>query len=195
MLELTAVFEEWFIGDGNYPPLYKGMAVNLSFQVQPDFVSPAKSSEKLSFTHLGDAEYDFCGEVLRIYDNLAIIDTGAFRFYIETPEVSKFTPGLRLSGSGTLLLDYYIWVEFLDRYLNPPDIFFTLEVTRIRKVQIPEDFITRYEKGKSGPTRLPPEDFGIISEIETMAGQKSDEVFYLVDFIETDRRDVPRTFL
>ena len=102
---------------------------------------------------------------------------------------------MRVTGKGTLLLDYYIWVENLARYLNPPDIFFILEVTRIRKVQIPERFIHRSEKGKSGPTRVSPADFGIVIDLETMVGQKFDEEFYLVDFNEINRRDVPRTFL
>lgn len=34
MLELTAIFESLYIGDGTYPPLHKGMPVNLSFRIE-----------------------------------------------------------------------------------------------------------------------------------------------------------------
>lgn len=200
MLELTAIFESWHIGDGNYPPFQRGMLVNLSFQIEPTHLHSGDPSERLSFNHVGNAEYDFCGEILRIYHQvekspLAIIEADGFRFYIETSEAKQLSPGMRIAGRGTLLLDYFIWVENLSRYLDPPDIFFSLEVTGIRKVQIPERFIYRSEKGKAFPSRVPPEDFGIISEIEKMEGQRFDEEFYLVDFKATKHKNIPKTFL
>ena len=37
-------------------------------------------------------------------------------------------------GEGSLGLDTYYWVEFLDSYDAPPDLFYNLEVKRIRKI-------------------------------------------------------------
>jgi hypothetical protein len=69
MLERTAISEAWHIDDGNYPPFHTGMAVNLSFEVVPTFILPAKTSQVSSFTHHGNAEYSFYGKVLRIYNS------------------------------------------------------------------------------------------------------------------------------
>ncbi len=165
----------------------------------------------MNFTHLGSAEYNFCGKVIRLYrgkmkrklfgiyipffettrPNLIIVDTGEFRFYIENPHLNRVSEGMLVSGRGTLLLDYYIWTETLHKRQNPPDIFYRLEVSRIRKVQIPERFITRHDRGKAYPTRVSPADSEDISELETMEGQKFDEEFYLIDFKETIRKDAP----
>jgi len=197
MLELTAIFESWHIGDGNYPPFHKGMAVNLSFQLEPDILLPAETSMEMSFIHSRFAEFDFCGKILRIYrdSELAIIDCKGFRFYIEESKLKKFKEGMMIKGKGTLLLDYYIWAESLSRRKNPPDIFFTLEVTRIRQVKIPEQFIHRFDQGWSFPTRYKIDDDSDIVELETMEGQKFLTEFYLVDFKELDRKDIPKTFI
>ncbi len=216
-MELTAVFESWLIQDGDYPPFYKGMLVNLAFEMQVETIKPVKSSQSVSLTHLGGAEYDFCGELLRVYGggsqkkilgmkippwnkkpeapSLGIISSGDVRFYIESNQMNEFTAGDRIRGKGTLLIDCFTWTEYINKRSNPPDIFFSFEVARIRMVEIPERFIYRHEKGKSHPTRVSPADFGDITELETMDGQKGDEEFYLVDFKPTDRRDIPRTFL
>ena len=200
MLELTAVFESWHIGDGNYPPLHDGMLVNLSFQLEPEDIELVDASSPLFLEHRGGAAYDFCAEVLRVYNRedtnpLAILSTGAFRYYIETAKARNLTTGLRVQGQGTLLLDYYVWVEYIAKYSDPPDIFFALEVIGIRKVEIPESFIHRHDKGKSHPTRVAPADFGTITDLSTMEGQKFDEEFYLINFRESSRPDIPRTFL
>ncbi len=216
MLELTAVFESWHIGDGNYPPFHKGMLVNLSFQVEPASVLPAKHNQELAFKHIGNAEYDYCGEVIRNYGGdqrkkfmgmklptinsksakpaLAIIDTGGFRFYIENQLVNKYEIGERIRGRGTLLLDYYVWAENFHKNPDPPELFYSLEVTGIRKVTISERFISRNGGYKAMPTRVSPEDFEIVTELETMDDQGFDEEFYIVDFKETDRKDLPKTF-
>jgi len=89
-------------------------------------------------------------------------------------------------------------VENLKEYTNPPDLFYTLRVKQIRKVQTPEQFIKRYEGGKSLPTRLPPKDYADIhvEELETMEGQPFDEEFYIIDFdlAEAEKGTVRRTF-
>lgn len=214
MRELTAVFESWHIGDGNYPPFHIGMLVNLSFQLEPKLISPAKFTHQLIFNHLGNAEYDFCGEVIRIFSEekqkeifglkfsfmkstrpfLIIIDSSGFRFYIENPKIKRIQEGMRIKGKGTLLLDYYMWSETLHKRTNPPHIFYTLVVSRIRKIQIPERFISRQGEIKAYPTRVSPDKFGDVTDLETMEGQRFDEEFYLVDFKETDRVDIPKTF-
>ncbi len=215
MMEITAVFESWHIGDGNYPPFSTGMVVKLAFMIEAERISSAENRTP-TFKHLGDAEYDFCGEVLKIYHpegekksysslrsiftpkrrqpSLAIIDTGGFRFYIESVKLTKINTGQWLCGQGTLLLDYYVWTEFLPRRTNPPDIFYALEVTRIRKVMIPARFIQSDGGAKAYPTRVSPADIEEITELETMDGQPFDTEFYLVDFKESVQKDIPLTF-
>jgi hypothetical protein len=186
VVKLTAIFESWHIGDGNYPPLRRGQQVNLSFEVDPSAVDPAVSGEVDSFVHLGDGEYDFIGTILRIYPDdsdapVVVARCGDFHFYMNRP--LRLTEGERLRGRGMLLLDHYLWVEFLDRYSNPPDLFYQLIVERIRRVQIPLSFIARHGQAKSLPTSLPSAlyDPAHVQEIETMDGQTFDEEFYLLD--------------
>jgi hypothetical protein len=38
-LQLTAIFEAWHFGDGNYQPRDKNRLVNLSFEVEEDVFS------------------------------------------------------------------------------------------------------------------------------------------------------------
>jgi hypothetical protein len=201
-MQLTAIFESWHIGDGNYPPLRRGMDVNLSFQIEAQTIGEAVSPhEPLALEHSGNAEYRFVADVIRNYPRgdwgaIAVLTTGEFRFYIESREVRNLTIGTRVRGTGTLLLDYYVWVEFLRDYADPPELFYDLRVTRITKVRIPERFVARYEKGKSLPTRVGPADLqpDDYEELETMEGQKFDEEFYLVDFESVEGGAIARTF-
>lgn len=200
-MELTAVFESWLIPDGDYPPFHKGMMVNLAFQISLEFIFPAQASQELAFNCIREAEYDFCGTVIYIYRSdqnrnpLVVINTGIFRFYIESDKAKNLAEGMRVMGRGTLLLDYYIWTEYLHLRPNPPDIFYSIEVSRIRKVQIPERFIQRHDKAKGHPSWVSSADFGDVKDLETMEGQSFDEEFYLVDFKESNRKDVPKTFI
>jgi hypothetical protein len=200
-VKLTAVFESWHIGDGNYPPLKRGQQVNLSFEINPSDIEQADSDQAESFVHLGGGEYEFTGTVLRIYadgpqDVVVVVSSGGFRFYINRP--LRLDVGQRVRGSGTLLLDHYLWVEFLDRYTNPPDLFYQLVVERIRRVQIPESFVVRNQNGKTLPASLAATAYGEehIVEIETMEGQAFDEEFYLLDLTEEGiRGQLARTFI
>ena len=200
---ITAVFENWHIGDGNYPPLHRGQLVNLSFEFEPGTLAKASLKMAKEFTHVGNAEYRFCGDVLNTYrrelgPEIIIIEADSFRFYILSQDVGRYAPADIVVGTGTLLLDHYIWVENLKEYTNPPDLFYTLRVKQIRKVQTPEQFIKRYEGGKSLPTRLAPKDYADIhvEELETMEGQPFDEEFYIIDFdlAEAEKGTVRRTF-
>ncbi|HWS53171.1 MAG TPA: hypothetical protein VN228_03560 [Pyrinomonadaceae bacterium] len=44
-MNLTAIFESWHVGDGNYPPLRKGQLVNLSFELEPRGVGEASDAD------------------------------------------------------------------------------------------------------------------------------------------------------
>lgn len=200
-MKLTTVFESWHIGDGNYPPLRKGQQVNLSFEISPTDVDRADSNQDDSLVHLGSGQYEFTGSVLRRYANdpqevVTVVRSGDFRFYIN--HALSLNEGDRVRGSGMLLLDHYLWVEFLDQYKDPPDLFYQLLVERIRRVRIPYPFIALHEHGKAMPTSLAPIDYGpeYVVEIETMEGQAFDEEFYLLDLTDDGIcRQVARTFI
>jgi hypothetical protein len=202
-LRLTAVFESWHIGDGNYPPLKVGQAVNLSFQVEP-VGKLERTDQALMFDLADDAECAFVGEVIRIYRQpterpLGVFQAGAFRFYIEDESIPNFAVGHKVRGAGTLLFDYYIWVEFLHEYAEPPNLFYTLEVKRIRKVTLPIGFVTRRVRAVGHPTRLRGDQYaaGDIQDLESMEGQKFGPEFYLIDLDSegVSETNVPKTFL
>jgi hypothetical protein len=206
-MKLTAVFETWHIGDGNYPPLHKGQLVNLSFELEPNSLSKVSSVVPSRLEQVKDAEYTFAGPVLKVYSDppdgqIAVVQAGDFRFYLNSFPKGIASPKENdyLVGHGRLLLDHYLWVEFLSEYSDPPDLFFTLRVVRIRSVTIPEPFISRTEKSVSGPASLKYEDYSSaeIEEVERMNESGSDRNwrFYLVDFDSSDvgAASVPPTF-
>jgi hypothetical protein len=189
-VQLTTIFEKWHIADGNYPPLHKGQLVNLSFELQPNVLSKSSSPKDGRFEQTKDAEYSFAGTVLKVYGHssstqIVVIQAGDFRFYMNS--FPKETPPLKegdsCEGYGSLMLDHYIWVEFLPTYEDPPDLFYPLRVTRIRSVKIPNEFISRYETGMSGPASLRQEQYSTaaIAEIEQMKSDDEGWLFYLVD--------------
>jgi hypothetical protein len=204
-VQLTAVFETWHIGDGNYPPLHKGQLVNLSFELEPRSLSISSSQRDGRFEQIKDAEYRFTGTVLKVYGDppsgrIIVIQAGEFRFYMNSfpAGTPTFSEGDRCEGDGRLLLDHYIWVEFLSTYQEPPDLFYPLRLTRIRSVKIPESFISRTANCTSGPASLSEEEYSTaaIVELDEMENGEKDWAFYLVDFddsdIEKDR--IPLTF-
>ncbi len=224
MLELTAIFEMWHLDDGNYPPLHKGMAVNLAFEIQPRSLSRTTSSAPLALHPLGEAEYEFVAEVIlslphglpgptraeliRLHPDqaaglaradlgpnppLAVLDSGEFRFYVEGKAARGLRSGMRLKGSGTLLLDYYVWGENCWRLASPPDLYYSLDVTRIRQVQVPDDFVKWMPGAKSLSPRLAPAHYGALSDLETMEGHEAAAAFCIVDFSESPRKDIPKT--
>ncbi len=203
-MNVTAIFESWHIGDGNYPPLSKGQLVNLSFELEPRKMEEVSLSIPESFEHLGNGEYRCCCTVRKVYegedrDTVVILQAGDFRFYTMSAESDSYVQGGRYGGEGTLLLDHYYWVEFLESYEDPPNLFFKLEIRRILRVRIPERFVARHEKGKSLPTRLVPGDYSAsdVEELATMEGQSLDEDFYIIEFDDSglEGREIPRTFL
>jgi hypothetical protein len=198
-MNLTAIFESWHIGDGNYPPLSVGELVNLSFELELSNIVETDPTAGDKFQSLRNGEYRFVATILRVYDreNLAVMETNGLRFYIAESGVG-FVEGRRYSGEGTLLLDHYAWVESLGQREDPPNLFYHFEVTQIRKVNIPDRFVSRHDKGKSLPTRLAPDDYSPsdVESVVTMQGQPFDEEFYIIDLDDSSvgERDVPRTF-
>ena len=154
-MQLTAVFESWHIGDGNYPPLHRGQLVRLSFELEASNLAIAPVAAGARFEHRGNAEYRGVGRVLRVYRgeaSIAVIEANGFRFYVNGPVAENLAAGASVEFAGTLLLDHYLWVEFLSRYSDPPDLFYNLRVTRILRVSVPERFIARHSRGKALPT-------------------------------------------
>ena len=138
--------------------------------------------------------------MIRRYDTegygIAVIQTGDFRFYVHGSSAARLELHSWIQFEGTLLLDHYLWVEFLNRYPDPPDLFYTLRVTRIRRVDIPDRFVHRSASGVSYPTSVGPPDFGPIAELDTMEGQEFATEFYILDFSDYDLEhvEVPFTF-
>jgi hypothetical protein len=157
--------------------------------------------EPLAFVHAGGAQYAFVADVIRSYSQdgaapIVIFDTGIFGFYVNSCEAVGLVVGTRIRGTGTLKLDHYIWVEFLETYPDPPNLFYDLTVSCITKVRIPERFVSRQEHGKSYPTSVAPADLaaGDYEEIDTMEDQKFDEEFYIIEFESIEGKSIPRTF-
>jgi hypothetical protein len=180
-MQLTAVFESWHIGDGNYPPLSRDQLVRLSFELAPTLLVAIGSSGDQCLEHVGDGEYRGVARVLRWYRSMVVLETNAFRFYVSSSSGDRWREGDRVEFVGTLLLDHYAWVESR-RDADAPDLFYNLRVERIRKVDIPKRFISRHGAGKSFPTRVGPNDFEKAEELATMEGQPFDEEFYVIDF-------------
>jgi len=204
-VQLTAVFETWHIGDGNYPPLRRGQLVNLSFELEPHSLSKSTFLKDSKFEQIKDAEYSFAGMVLRVYSDppsgwIVVVQAGDFRFYMNSfpPGTASLGQGDACEGYGRLLLDHYIWVEFLDSYDDPPNLFYPLRLTRIRSVKIPDSFISRSEKGMSGPTSLSPDVYptSAIAEVERMENVEENWLFYVVDFDDSTvgAAGIPLTF-
>lgn len=204
-MQLTAVFETWHIGDGNYPPLRKGQLVNLSFELEPHSLSKSTSLNDSKFEQIKDAEYSFAGTVLRIYPDppsspIVVVQAGDFHFYMNSfpPGTASLGEGDACEGYGRLLLDHYIWVEFLDSYDDPPNLFYPLRLTRIRSVKIPNSLISRSEKGMSGATSCSPDVYSTsaIGDVERMENVDNDWLFYLVDFDDSTvgAARIPLTF-
>jgi hypothetical protein len=131
-MHLTVGFDSALIDDRSYPPLRVGEMVNLSFQVELTSVLE-KTAKALDFQVAADAECVFVADVLRIYQQpteqpLGVLQAGDFRFFIEGSEIPKFNVGDRISGAGSLVVDYYIWVEFLEEHEEAPSLFYKMKV-------------------------------------------------------------------
>ena len=134
-MKVCAIFESWNISGGNYPPLRTGQFVNLSFELVPERVSRVAPDEPEKMTHVDHAEYQFCAKILKIYWSdrpLVVAEAENFGFYITSfPESAEFAEADKIWGVGSLSLDSYEWVQFVDHHADAPDLFYKLRVASI----------------------------------------------------------------
>ena len=97
---------------------------------------------------------------------------------------SNLQPGTCVRLRGRLALDHYQWVEFLSRYPDPPDLFYPLQIVRIRRVPIPGRFIRRTARTLSLPTALDVEhyDSATVVSVSNLDRESSIAGFWLIDF-------------
>jgi hypothetical protein len=208
-MELYAVFETWHLGDGNYPALKAGELVNLSFEIEPDELQLAATAGPAEFHRLEEARYRFRGSVIGAYDGddlgdrivdpgdrIVAVEAGEFRFYICSDKAAGFLTGDNVTGCGTLLLDHFVWVEFLPRYTDPPDLFYTLRVENIWRHRIPERFISRSAGSVGCPTRVEPQEHAPSDVTKVDSVSDEEFVYHVIRFSDRDipAEPVPCTF-
>lgn len=163
-MQITVVFEHWHLGDGNYPAFARGDTACLSFEMDiADIV--AIQDVRPHLMRVEDAEYECVARVVRLYpdgvnSHFAVFETDGFRFYSPHSLAATLRVGDLEKMTGRLALDHYLWVEFLDRYADPPNLFYVVSIDRIRHVRIPERFIQRTGRNLSSPTALNKSDYG-----------------------------------
>jgi hypothetical protein len=213
---LTAIFEDWLLGDGCYPPLHRDQLVNLAFMIESTDLHREHVGES-TFESREDATCRLHGIVTWVDSTrstpIVALEADGFRCYVESSKVAGWQPGMGVAVEGTLLLDYYIWTEFvIERYPDAPDLFYPLRVTRIRRAYVPETTIVRGERSVASPTSVPLDEVAAedLQEVETMVDEQDSEVdadessalavyrpaFFLVDFTDDGllTRQIPRTF-
>lgn len=164
-MQLTVQFEHWHLGDGSYPAFAVGDRARLSFELDVVAVEPVGDDVLEGVRQIRDAEYEVVGRVIRSYPDgissaFPVIEAGSLRLHCPTSMVAALPTGARVRLRGLLALDHYQWVEFLERHPDPPDLFYPVEVMRVRQVRMPERFIARSERTVSAPTALRPGDYG-----------------------------------
>jgi hypothetical protein len=182
-MQLTVVFEHWHLGDGNYPAFAVGQEARLSFELEVDSAELADEAAPDELRQLRDAEYEVVGRIIRQYPGAPVIESDWFRFYCPFNAAAADLPvGSRGRLRGRLALDHFQWVEFLDRYPDPPDLFYSVRVVRIRQVDIPERFIHRSEQTLSHPTVIGTEEYheDDVREVEKVS-DRDGELFSLLD--------------
>ena len=188
-MQLTAVFEHWHLGDGNYCAFAVGDKVRLSFELDIDQIELTSPNAPLSIEQIRDAQYVVSARVIRRYadgidSQFPVFDAGTLRFYVPSSLASDLPPDSTVRMRGAFALDHYLWVEFLDRYADAPDLFYDVRVVRIRRIAIPEQFVRRAERSMSFPTSLRPEDYASDSyeEVARVEERSDRPSFSLIDF-------------
>jgi hypothetical protein len=117
----------------NYPSLKKGELVNLSFELAPGPVTRVSASEPEHVIQISGAESEFCAKVLKIYDELTVVEAEGFRFYVQRflEKTKHFEEGDKIWGIGILSLGHYLWVESSHQHADAPDLFYNLRLTSI----------------------------------------------------------------
>ncbi|HAK93849.1 MAG TPA: hypothetical protein DCM87_02265 [Planctomycetes bacterium] len=190
-MRLTVVYEHWHLGDGNYPAFTLGDEVRLSFELDVTAAETVSDDTPLLFRQDRDAHYDATARVIRRYgdgisDTFPVFDAGDFRFYSPSWCTAGLPVGAVVRLQGRLALDHYLWVEFLDRYPDPPELFYNLRVVRIRTIVIPDRFIHRGARSLRYPTALSPTQYGDAAwrDAQRVEEHESGPSFSLVDFEE-----------
>ena len=188
-MNLTAVFEHWHLGDGNYRAFAVGDEVRLSFELDLNHIEPAPKGAPESFERVRDADYAATARVIRSYalnveSTFPVFEAAGFRFYSPSARASGLVAGRMVRLRGRLALDHYQWVEFLERYPDPPDLFYNLRVARIRRIAIPAHFVRRSERGVVYPTSVRPKDYHEDSyrDVQRVAEGEGGPAFSLIDF-------------
>jgi hypothetical protein len=188
-MRLTAVYEHWHLGDGNYPAFAVGDEVRLSFELDVDEAAPAPPGEPEAFERVRDAEYVATARVIQRYPDgisatFPVFEAAGFRFYSPFQRAGEFPVGSIVRLRGTLVLDHYQWVEFLGQYSDPPDLFYNLRVARIRRIAIPARFIQRSTRTVVYPTSVGSEDYSPdgYEEVQGVEEGGSAPAFSLIDF-------------
>lgn len=189
MMKVTAVFEHWHLGDRNYYAFAVGDDVRVSFELDVEEVELAPSDASCSVELIRDAEYAVTAQVIRRYADgidspFPVLEAGDLRFYAPSRLASDLPQDSMVRLRGTLALDHYLWVEFLDRYADPPDLFYNVRVIRIRRIAIPEQFIRRAGRTISHPTSLRSADYTAegYEEVPRVEELPNGPSFSLIDF-------------
>jgi hypothetical protein len=199
MLSLCAMFEDWLIEDGDYPPLEKGQNVNLSFRVFSDNIKVEKNNIYV-FDQKKYSKYNFSGKI--IYKNLDIIivDSMYLKFYIENDSkrnnLLNISVGQFIKGSGVLKVDPYAYrMEIYRKDENLPEIFYNLIVEKIFELKIPEKYIKRNGGSESGPSSLPINEYKNINLKEIVKMDSMGEfISYLLNLNEISE-NIEKTFI
>jgi hypothetical protein len=186
-MQLTAVFEHWHLGDGNYPAFRVGDEVRLSFEMAADEMAHA-AGRMTGLVPLRDAEYEVVADVIKHYaksdgSSFPVFQADWFRFYIPPGEPNDFAVGVRVRLRGTVALDHFFWVEFLERWTDPPDLFYGCRITRIRQVRIPPHLVNRSEWSMSHPASVGPADYAPddVVDVAAVVEESANPAFSLLD--------------
>lgn len=185
-MPLTAIFEEWYLGDGIYPQLRRGQFVKLAFELEPQRVEFSSGAAQPYFERLADAEYRFRGTVL-VAEGFPprrlppIVEVTTRRFALANPWELHIPAGALLEGDGTLKLDTDGWALALrdGRHGDPLDLFLALRLERIRRVTVPERFVSRNSNGVGGPTYVSAHEYaaGDVDDIEQMDVEQDTQTY------------------
>src|SRR5690242_6818889 len=163
-MPLTVLFEHWHLGDGNYPAFSRGDSARLAFELYASRCETPRRTESPSLDQIRDCDYRATARIIRTYDRgnsqFAVLEADWLRFYCTDGAVAEHAVGELVAVEGQLALDHYMWVEFLDRYPNTPDLFYNVIVERIRRVRIAERFVSRSDEALAYPTSLDSSNYG-----------------------------------
>ena len=187
-MQLTVVFEHWHLGDGNYPAFTVGDEARLSLELSVTSVDLPEATAPDEIRQVQDAEYVVVGQIIRVYEDdvasaLVIVESGWLRFYCKSSEVAQLTVGCRIRLLGQFALDHYLWVEFLDSYAEPPDLFYGFRVARVRQVRISPRFVERSSTSFVHPAALRPGEYAPneAREVQAVSEDADGPSFSLLD--------------